>query len=102
MSRPHYSWWGHVKAIVRAYPGRCGRELYGVASRDQKGVEDAIAVTERMGNGESRLKLIRIVHWDRTHTVEGAMIAIPCSKTTAYRWQKDFFEIVARNRDMLD
>lgn len=98
----HYSWWPYVKEIIRAYPVRIDAELSGVALIDYHAVEDAIDKTEQMTDGQSRLKLIRLLHWNGTHTVQGAADEIPCDKSTAYRWQRRFFEEVARNRELID
>lgn len=102
MNKQHYPWWGHVRAIIQAYPGQIGKDLSRVETMNYEAVKAAIEATERMENGEVRMKVIRMVHLDRTHTVEGAALRIPCEKTTAYRWQKAFFEEVARNRDFMD
>lgn len=74
-----------------------GSDLNGWSS-----VKKAIDSTERMGNGLARLNVIRMVHWDRTHTLEGAALMIPCSRRTAAYWQREFFEEVAKNRGLLD
>lgn len=100
--KKHYSWWGHVRAIVQAYPEQKDAELYGVALRNRKGVEDAISATERMIDGADRLNVIRLLHWDRLYTLDGVGVAAHCGRTTAANWQREFFEMVARNRDMLD
>lgn len=98
-----YSWWGYVRSIVREY-----HELYGipipdgVTKRNCDAVQMAIDLTERMEGGENRLKLIRLMHWDKTHTLDGAAMDIPCSRRTAAYWQREFFEMVARNRGLLD
>lgn len=97
-----YSWWGYIKAIVQAYPDRQSKELSGVATRDQMAVQKAIEDTRRMESGEARMKVIRLVHFDRTHQLPGAALLVPCSERTANRWQRSFFEQVARNRDLLD
>lgn len=102
MDKHRPPWWGCIRHIVRAYPGRRGMELSGTALADQKAVQAAIEAMERTSNGAARLNVIRMVHWDRTHTLEGAALAIPCGPATAARWQRKFFEEVARNRDLLD
>lgn len=102
MNKQHYPWWGYIKAIIRAYPSRMGIDLSGIAKREFEAVQAAVEATERMDGGQSRLKVIRLVHWDRTHQMEGAALAIPCDRATAARWQRRFFEEVARNRDLLD
>lgn len=102
MNKQHYPWWGYIKAAIREYPGRCGMELSGVALREREAVKAAVEATERMTDGAARLKVIRLVHFDRTHQLPGAALAVPCSERTANYWQKSFFEMVARNRDLLD
>lgn len=102
MNKQHYPWWGYIKAIVRAYPDRVGSSLSGVEKREYEAVQAAVEVTERMEGGESRLKVIRLVHWDKTHTLEGAALTVPCSERAATYWQRKFFEMVAKNRDLLD
>lgn len=102
MNKPHYSWWAYIKEIVQAYPTRIGVGLSGVAKREFDAVQAAVEATERMSDGQNRLKVIQLTHWDWTHTLEGAALEIPCSRRTAMRWQRLFFEEVARNRDLLN
>lgn len=98
----HYPWWSYIKAIIRAYPDRKGKELSGVTKREYEAVQAAIDATERMNGGQAHLSLIKRVHFERTHTLEGAASTIPCSERAAAYWQRKFFEMVARNRDLLD
>ena len=69
MDKHRPPWWGCIRHIVRAYPGRRGMELSGTALADQKAVQAAIEAMERTSNGAARLNVIRMVHWDRTHTL---------------------------------
>ena len=103
-NKRHYPWWGHVKAIVRAYPEQTGKDLSRVETMNYEAVKAAIEATERMENGAARLKVIRLAHWDRprTLTFNGVANTVPCDRATAARWQRRFFEEVARNRDFLD
>lgn len=102
MNKEHYPWWGYIKAIVRAYPDRAASSLSGVAKREYEAVQAAVEATERIEGGQNRLMVIRLVYWDRTHTMEGAALMVPCSERTAKYWQRKFFETVARNRGLLD
>lgn len=98
-----YSWWPYIREVVREYPKKneAGKAC-AVAEREDDAVQEALEETERMADGQNRLKLIRLLHWDRTHTLDGAALAIPCSRRTAAYWQREFFELVARNRGLLD
>lgn len=102
MNKQHYPWWGYVRHIVREHSLHQWNGRTGVALTNWEAVENAVEATERMGDGQNRLKVIRMVHWDRTHTLEGAAITIPCSRRTAAYWQREFFEMVARNRGLMD
>lgn len=100
--RYRYTWWGYIRDLIQKYPGTEGKDLSGVAVKGRDAVKSAIEATERMNGGEDRMKLIRMVHFDRTHTLEGAAQKIPCNRSTAARWQRKFFEDVARARGILD
>lgn len=98
----HYSWWAYIKEIVREYPSRQGENLRGVALREYEAVRDTLDATEHMADAVSRISVIRLVHFELTHTIVGAALTIPCDRSTAARWQRQFFEEVARNLGLLD
>lgn len=103
MSKCYYSWWRYIREIVQLYPERAiMMALTGVALREYVDVKKAIDATEAMPNGNARMRLIQMIHWDKTFTLEGAALQIPCDRATAARWQRRFFEEVARNRGILD
>lgn len=102
MNKQHYDWWGYVKSLIRKYPENRLSELSGVAFRNHEAVKKAVDATTMMDGGANRLKVISMVHWERTRTLDGAALAVPCDRATAARWQRKFFEEVARNRDLLD
>lgn len=102
MKKKYYAWWNYIKEIVQLYPERVCEQLYGVSYWEREAVLAAVTQTERMEGGGARLKIIKMVHWDKTHTLEGAAMSIPCDRATAARWQRRFFEEVARNRGLLD
>lgn len=102
MKKQHYKWWGYIKAIIQEYPRGRSSELSGVELREHEAVKKAVDETMKMDGWANRLKVISMVHWERTRTLEGAALAIPCSRSWAAKWQRDFFEEAARNRDLLD
>lgn len=101
-SKQHYDWWGYIKSLVRKYPRNRSSELSGVALRNHEAVKKAVDATLAMDGGADRLKVINMVHWERTRTLDGAALAVPCSRRTAAYWQREFFELVAKNRGLLD
>lgn len=104
MKKNRYSWWPYIREIVRLYPERRKIPLTGVAFREYMDVKRAIEATEAMPVGDVRLRLIKLLHWDKpfTLTLEGVAQKIPCGRATASRWQRQFFEEVARNRGLID
>ena len=78
------------------------RELSQARQKEYEAVCDAIAVTERYSNGSDRLQVIDMVLWKRSHTLEGAAMAVSCSVATAKRWHSGFVWLVAQNYGLLD
>lgn len=69
---------------------------------ENNAVRKAVSGTAHLQDGEERLKFIRLVFWDKTHTLEGAAMEANCSDRTARRWHTDFIKCVARNYGLLD
>lgn len=90
MSQPSRDWWGYVKAMIRRYPGRVNRN-------ERRAVQLAVEKTEQLEDGAERIRIIDMVFWKKTHSLEGAAQQIPCSYETAKQWHADFIREVARN-----
>ena len=78
------------------------RELPSTSQREYEAVRRAVAVTERYRNGQDRLKVVRLVLWDRSHTLEGAALMVPCSMRHAKEWHGEFIRTVAFCYGLLD
>ena len=78
------------------------RELPTTKQREYEAVRRAIATTERYRDGRDRLKVIRLVFWDGTHTLDGAALQVPCSFWTAQNWHCEFIRLVASYYGFLD
>ena len=66
------------------------RELPTTEQREFEAVRKAIETTERYANGLDRLRIINLVLWKQTHTIEGAAQQIPCAWRTAAQWHGEF------------
>ena len=98
MSKPRYSWWGYIKSVIRKYPKHCNaKELSDIAQREKAAVDAAIKVTKGMYDGADRLKIISMVYWEKSHTLYGAAVSLPCSYETAKRYQRRFILEVAKH-----
>lgn len=69
--------------------------------RELDAVEAAIRATRTMKDGALRLELIRLVFWQRTHTLGGAALKLHISYRTARRRQHEFIRAVGRNMGFL-
>lgn len=78
------------------------RELPNTQQREYEAVCRAVKTTERMNGGRDRIKLIDMVFWKRSHTLQGAALAIPCSYRTARRWHTEFIILAASLYGLLD
>ena len=102
MSRPRYKWWGYVKAMIRAYPALAGKSCKGIEARECDAVCRAKEVTYMLPDGAERLRLVDMVFFRQTHTLDGAAQEIPCSPRTAQRWHQDFIRQVAKEFGLLE
>lgn len=98
----HYSGMPRSGAAVRTTEQLAIRQLPTNKQREYEAVRLAIESTERMTGGLDRLKIIDLVLWRRSHTLEGAALMIPCSTSTAWRWHGEFIRLVAGYMGFLD
>lgn len=57
-------------------------------------VNNAIQTTMRYRNGDLRVRIIDLVYWRQTHTLEGAAQTVHVSIGTARVWHNAFVELV--------
>jgi hypothetical protein len=96
VSKPRYGWWPYAKWMIRNYKGG------GLMTKAERtAVEEAIAETEQFVDGAERLRLIDLVLWKRTHTLQGAAMAVYVSERTAQEWHRQFIRLVGQKRGLL-
>lgn len=96
MSTPRYGWWAYAKWMIRSYKGG------GLMTKAERAaVADAIAETEQLVDGAERLRLIDLVLWKRTHTLQGAAMEVYVSERTAQEWHRQFIRLVGQKRGLL-
>lgn len=96
MSKPRYGWWPYAKWMIRSYKGG------GLMTKDERSaVEAAVKETEQLADGGERLRLIDLVLWKRTHTLQGAALACYISERTAQEWHRQFIRLVGQKRGLL-
>lgn len=77
------------------------RELPEDEMREYEAVEQAMQDAMRFPNGAERLKLIEMVFFNRTHTLQGAAMVLFISYGTAKRWHNRFIENTAEHLGLI-
>lgn len=78
------------------------RGFAGQKEREHRGVDEAVRETRALPDGEAILRLVELVFWRGTHTLQGAAMACHTSEATARRWHNAFIRRVARHMGLLD
>jgi hypothetical protein len=92
---------GSGGGISRGVESTAIKELPKPNQLEYDAVRRAVAVTERMRTGKDRLRLIDLVFWKQSHTLDGAAYAVGISYDTAVGYHRDFIMIVAFFREMV-
>ena len=98
----NYSGMPRSVGVSRGVEGLAIRELPSTKQREYEAVRRAVETTERYVNGRDRLKVIDMVLWKRSHTLEGAALMVPCASRTAAQWHGDFIRLVASFYGLMD
>lgn len=77
-------------------------ELRGTEGKEYNAVRQAIEYTEKLKNGTERNALIDMVFFKKSHSLEGAAMALFISYSTAKKWHKEFILAVADFYGLLD
>lgn len=96
MSRPTYYWHGMVKRMIMRYP-KLKEEKSIQSGIFVKAIEKAIRETEKLNNGDCRLKAVQMVCFDKTMTVDGVAEELHYSWRTVQNWMNDYIKRVGKN-----
>lgn len=78
------------------------RQLSGPKQAEYDAVRKAVLVVEQMKTGKDRLKMIELVFWKKSHTLQGAAVAVNISYETAVEYHRDFIMLTAYFRGLVD
>lgn len=70
------------------------RTLHPEKQKEYEAVSAAILKTQALPQGDAVLRIIDMVHWRRSHTIEGASMVVGVSVATAKRYHADFVRTV--------
>lgn len=77
------------------------RQLPGPKQKEYEAVKAAVGLTHRMATGEERMKVVELVFWKQSHTLNGAAIRANISYDTAINYHGDFIMLVAYFRELI-
>ena len=92
----------HGGSVGRSTEAIAIRELPSTRQREYEAVRLAIGRTKLLPNGEDRLRIIDLVFWKRSHTLDGAAYKTGYSYRTARRYHSEFIKTVAAYYGLMD
>lgn len=78
------------------------RELPFTKQREYEAVKRAIETTQNFPNGKQRMKIIDLVYWKKSHTVEGAAMKAGYSPDRGKQLHGEFVRLVAKYYGLMD
>ena len=93
--KTRYYWYAHVKRTIERYPDGLDRSTNQGAIA-YASIERVIADTQKLQDGKERLELVKMLCWDKSHTIEGAAHVLHVGDRTAHRWWHAFIYAVAK------
>lgn len=78
------------------------RELPKSKQREYEAVRRAVLQTGQLRSADTRLGLIDLVFWRRSHNIAGAAQKLYISPSTAKRYSAEFITLVGKNFGLLD
>ena len=89
-------------SVSRSVESTVLRQLPPARQADYDAVTKAIERTKLLRTGPERLKLIDMVFWKKSHSLDGAAYALGYSDSSAKRFHRDFLQLVGLYRGLED
>lgn len=78
------------------------KELPKPKQAEYDAVRQAVEGTKRLVSGNDRLKIIDLVFWKQSHTLQGAAMETHISYDTVRNYQWEFIMLVAYHKDLIE
>ena len=78
------------------------RELPATKQREYEAVRRAIETLQNAPGGMDKLKVIELMYWKRSHTLDGAAMSVGYSYAEGRKLHRHFIYAVAQNYGLLD
>ncbi len=94
-SRYRNYWYGCSQTMIRRYPDLENEKGIQPAIW-RNAIKNALETTAQTTDGEHKLKVIEMINFRKTHTIDGAALEVGVSRRTAQRWNSEFVNTVGR------
>ncbi|WP_278347493.1 hypothetical protein [Helicobacter pullorum] len=91
----------YIREILQSYPEIKKKQIR--TRQEQRRVdivEQVLDNVAKMNYANSRLKIIKMMYFDRSHTLYGAALHIPIGRRTAEKWNTELMEMVEQEIDL--
>ena len=91
----------YIREILQSYPEIKNKQIK--TEQEQRRVDIVEQTLESIGKmkySNSKLQIIKMVYFDRSHTLYGAALQIPVSERTAQRWNTEVMELIAEKMNL--
>ena len=95
MSRPRNYWYGIVCKMIKS-SNQLENEHTLQSSIFKHAIEDAMAETKKLPNGELRIKAVQDILIEQTKTYEGVAMEVHYDWRTVQNWVNSFVKLVGR------
>lgn len=65
-------------------------------------IRKSLAEIKQGRDGEDKVKLIEMVYFKKSHSVDGAALVLHVSERTAHRWNSEFIYILGKRMGFLE
>lgn len=93
----------YIREVLRDYPKICEKLPEKRSKNEQRRFETVNALLEtvdQMPDARSKRKIIEIVYFKKSHTLQGAALQISVGERTAQRWNAQIMDAVEKIMDL--
>lgn len=93
---------GHGSGVPKPTEATALRELTQTKQREYEAVTKALNAANQLPDGEERLRMVDLIFWRQSHTLEGVALDLHYSWRTVAQWHREFIRDVAKQYGLFD
>jgi len=102
MSRPCYYWFTFLQRTLERFPDKLVQDDTYQSNLALVAIRKTIEEIRCGRDGEDKVKLIEMVYFKKSHSVDGASLVLHVSERTAHRWNSEFIYALGMRMGFLD